>query len=145
MNYLGFSFTVLTSSETLFTSRLLWPHDAKSWLVGKDPDAGKDWGQEEKRATEDGMVGWHLWLNGQEFERTPGDSEGWGNLACSSPRSQKIGHNLRSEQVTKLLFCWYPCFSLFTQAVILSLLCQTKVSQFITFEQIFQYTELYGD
>jgi len=43
---------------------ILWPPDAKSWLIGKDPDAGKDWGQEEKGTTEDEMVGWHHWLNG---------------------------------------------------------------------------------
>ena len=60
----------------------LWPPDAKSWLTGKDPDAGKDWGQEEKGVTEDGMVGWHHWLNGREFKQTPGDSEGQGSLAC---------------------------------------------------------------
>ena len=48
----------------------------KSWLIGKDPDAGKDWRQEEKGATEDEMVGWHHWLSGHEFEQTPGDSEG---------------------------------------------------------------------
>ena len=47
---------------------ILWPPDAKSWLIGKDPDAGKDWGQEEKGMTEDEMVGWHHWLNGHEFE-----------------------------------------------------------------------------
>ena len=46
---------------------VLWPHDVKSWLIGKDPDAGKDWGQEEKGTTEDEMVGWHHWLNGHEF------------------------------------------------------------------------------
>ena len=46
---------------------ILWPPDAKSWLIGKDPHAGKDWGQEEKGATEDGRVGWHQWLNGHEF------------------------------------------------------------------------------
>ena len=53
--------------------------------LGKDPDAGKDWGQEEKGATEDEMVGWHHWLNGQEFEQTPGNSEGQGSPACCSP------------------------------------------------------------
>ena len=64
---------------------ILWPPDAKSRLIRKDPDAGKDWGQEEKRATEDEMVGWHHWLNGHKFEQTQGDSEGQGNLAyCSS-------------------------------------------------------------
>ena len=47
---------------------ILGPRDAKSWLIGKDPDAGKDWGQEEKRTTEDEMVGWHHWLNGHKFE-----------------------------------------------------------------------------
>ena len=47
---------------------ILWPPDAKSWLIGKDPDAGRDWGQEEKGTTEDEMVGWHHQLNGYEFE-----------------------------------------------------------------------------
>ena len=55
---------------------ILWPPDAKSRLFGKDPDAGKDWGQEEKGMTEDEMVGWHHWLNGHEFEQAPEDSEG---------------------------------------------------------------------
>ena len=68
---------------------ILWPPDAKSWLIGKDPDAGKDWRQEEKGVTEDEMVGWHHWLNGHEFEQTLGDSEGWGSLVCCSPRSHK--------------------------------------------------------
>ena len=55
---------------------IFWPPDAKRRLTGKDPEAGKDWGQEEKGATEDKMVGWHHQLNGHEFEQTPGDSEG---------------------------------------------------------------------
>ena len=55
---------------------ILWPPDAKSWLTGKAPNAGKDWGQEVKGATEDEMVGWHHWLNGHEFEETQGDSDG---------------------------------------------------------------------
>ena len=54
----------------------------KSRFIGKDPDAGKDWGQEEKEATEDEMVGWHNWLNGRESEWTPGDGDGQGGLAC---------------------------------------------------------------
>ena len=57
-----------------------WPPDVKSWLIGKDPDAGKDWGQEEKGMTEDEMVGWHHWLNGHGFEWTPGVGEGQGGL-----------------------------------------------------------------
>ena len=67
----------------------LWPPDVKSWLIGKDPDAGKDWGQEEKQATEDEMNGWHHWLNGHELEETLGDSEGQGSLACCSPWGPK--------------------------------------------------------
>ena len=54
-------------------------------LIGKDPDAGKDWSWEEKGMTEDKMVVWHQWLNGHEFEQTPGDGEGQGSLACCSP------------------------------------------------------------
>ena len=55
---------------------LLWSPDAKNWLTEKDTIAGKDWGQEEKRVTENEMIGWHHWLNLHEFEQTPGDSEG---------------------------------------------------------------------
>ena len=62
---------------------ILWPLDAKSWLIGKDPDAGKDWGQEQKGMTEDEMVGWHHWLVGHEFEQTLGDG-GRGSLALCS-------------------------------------------------------------
>ena len=58
------------------------PLDAKSWLTGKDPDAGKDWRQEEKVMTEGEMVRWHHWLKGHGFEKTLGDSEGQGNLEC---------------------------------------------------------------
>ena len=60
----------------------LWPPDVKNWLTGKDPDAGKDWGQEEKGMTEDEMVGWHHQINGHEFEQAPGVGDGQGGLAC---------------------------------------------------------------
>ena len=63
---------------------VLSPPDAKNQLIGKDPDAEKDWGQEEKGVIEDKMVGWHHRLNGHEFEQTPGDSEGQGSLVCCS-------------------------------------------------------------
>ena len=71
---------------------VLWPLDAKCQLIGKDPDAGKDWEgvtEEEKEVTEDEMVGWHHWLNGHEFEQTQGDSEGQGSLACYSSWGHK--------------------------------------------------------
>ena len=66
-------------------ARILWLPDVKSWLIGKDPGADKDWGQDEKGATEDEMIGWHHQLQGPESEQTLGDSEGQGSLACCSP------------------------------------------------------------
>ena len=61
---------------------VLWPPHVKSWLIGKDSDAGRDWGQEEKGTTEDEMGGWHHWLDGRESEWTPGVGDGQGGLAC---------------------------------------------------------------
>ena len=69
---------------------ILWPPDAKSQLIRKDPDAGKDWGQEEKGMTEDEMVGWHHRLNGHEFEQALGDGEGQGRLLCCSPWGHRL-------------------------------------------------------
>ena len=76
---------------------ILWSHDAKSWLIGKDPDAGKDWGQEEKGMTEDETVGWHHQLDGHEFEQAPGDGEGQRSLVCCSPWVTRIRHNWVTE------------------------------------------------
>ena len=76
-------FTARTNAES--EAPILLPADAKSQLNGKDPDAGKDWGQEEKGVTEDEMAGWHHWLDGREFEWTPGVADGQGGLAgCNS-------------------------------------------------------------
>ena len=61
---------------------VLWPPHVKSWLIGKDSDTGRDWGQEEKGMTEDEMAGWHHWLDGHESEWTPGVGDGQGGLAC---------------------------------------------------------------
>ena len=78
---------------------ILWPPDAKNWLIRKDPDAGKDWRREEKGMTEDEMVGWHHPLNGHKFEQTPGDGDGQGSLACRSPwGSQRVEYDLVTEQ-----------------------------------------------
>ena len=68
---------------------ILWPPDAKSWLVRGDPDAGKDWGQEEKRATENEMVGWHHQFNRHELRQTLRDGKGQGGLVCCSPWGHK--------------------------------------------------------
>ena len=68
---------------------VLWPPHAKSWLIGKDLDAGRDWGQEKKGTTEDEMAGWHHWLDGREFEWTPGVGDGQGGLACCDSWGRK--------------------------------------------------------
>ena len=78
---------VSTQTNTIYTP-VLWPPNAKSQLTGKDPDAGKDWRQEEE-GWQDEMVGWHHWLNRHEFKQVPGDGEGQGSLACCSPRGDK--------------------------------------------------------
>jgi len=64
---------------------ILWPPDVKNWIIGKDPDAGKDWRQEETGMTEDEMVGWHHRLDGHEFEQAPRAGDGQGSLVCCSP------------------------------------------------------------
>ena len=92
-------FTGWTGAEAL----ILWPPDVKSWLIGKDPEAGKDWGQEEKGTTEDEIVGWHHWLNGHEFEQTLGDSKGQRSLVCCSPWGHGVGH----DRVTKQWKIWW--------------------------------------
>ena len=84
---------------------ILWPPDAKSQLIGKDPDAGKDWRQEEKGATEDEMVGWHHWLNGHEFEKAPGNGKGQGSLVCCSPWGRKESDMMEQLNNNNLCVC----------------------------------------
>ena len=78
---------------------ILWPPDAKSQIIVKDPDAGKDWRQEEKGMTEDEMVGWHHWLNGHKLEQTLGDGDGQWGLACFSPWDHGVRHIWEIEQL----------------------------------------------
>ena len=93
----------------LFTGRtdieapILWLPDVKNWLIGKDPDAGKYWSQEEKGVTEDEMVGWHHWLNGHGFGWTPVVGDGQGFLACCG----SWGHK-ESETTEWLNWYWPP-------------------------------------
>ena len=79
----SWKFTGRTDAET--ETPILWPPDAKNWLIWKDPIAGKDWRWEEKGMTENEMVGWHHWLNRHEFEQALGVGDGQGGLACCSP------------------------------------------------------------
>ena len=69
------------------------PPDEKSWHIGKDPDAGRDWGQEEKGTTEDEMAGWHHRLDGHEFEQTLGAGDGQGGLEYCDSRGRRVRHD----------------------------------------------------
>ena len=81
----NWSWIFIGSTDAEAETLILWSPDVKSWLIWKDPDFGKDWGQEEKGVTEDEMVGWHHWVNGHGFRWTPGVSDGQGGLAyCGS-------------------------------------------------------------
>ena len=80
---------------------ILWPPGVKSQLIGKDPDPGKDWRQEDRGMTEDEMLGWHHQLNGHEFEQTAGDSKWQGSLAFCSPWGCRVRHDWVTEQQQK--------------------------------------------
>ena len=92
-------FTGRTDAEA--ETPVFQPPDAQNWFIGKDPDAGKDWRQEEKGMTEDEMVGWHHWLNGHEFEQAPGVGDGQGNLSL---RSQRVRHDWATELNSRTSF-----------------------------------------
>ena len=83
---------------------ILWPPDVNSQLIGKDPGAGKNWRQEEKRGAEDELVGWHRRFNGHELGQTPGDSERQGDLACCSSWGRKELDTTEWLNSTKLIF-----------------------------------------
>ena len=89
-----------TEAETL----VIWPPHVKSWLIGKDSDAGRDWGQEEKGTIEDEMAGWHHWLNGRESEWTPGVGDGQGGLACCDLWGRKESDTTEQLNWTELKF-----------------------------------------
>ena len=84
----GVSVTI-RPDEAKAETPVLWPPHAKSWLIGRDSDAGRDWGQEEKGMTEDEMAGWHHWLNGRGSGWTPGVGDGQGGLACCDSWGRK--------------------------------------------------------
>ena len=106
---------------------IFWPPDVESWLIGEDLDAGKDWRREEKRTIEDEMVGWHHWLNGHEFDQTPGDGEGQQSLACCSPWDCRESDTTEQQQWWSHLICpwwnmpyigyWFGAYSIFSRLV----------------------------
>ena len=103
---------------------VLWPPHAKSWLIGKDPDTGKDWAQEEKRTTEDEMVGWHHCLDGHGFGWTPGVGDGQGGLACCGSWGRKESDT--SEWLNWLT--WLCCELVISIHITESLLCTPETN-----------------
>ena len=83
------SWIVIERTDAEAETPILWPPDVKTWFIGKDSDARKDWRWEEKGMTRDVMVGWHHWLDGHEFEQALGVGDGQGSLACCSPWGHK--------------------------------------------------------
>ena len=94
-------FVERTDAET--ETPILWPPDVKNWLIGKDPDAGKDWRWEEKGKTEDEMVGWYHRLNGHEFEQVPEVDDGQESLACCIPWGCKESDMIERLNWTELI------------------------------------------
>ena len=86
---------------------ILWPLGVKNWLIGKDPNAGKDWRQENKVMTEDEMVGWHHQLHGHEFEQSPGVGDGQGSLAYCSPWGHKESDLTEQLNWTELMMTFW--------------------------------------
>ena len=129
------SWVIIGRTDAEAKTPVLWPPHAKSWLIGKDSDAGRDWGQEETGMTEDEMAGWHHWLDGLEFGWPPGVGDGQGSLACCDSSwwwtgkpgvlqfmgLQRVGHDWVTEltilldsawQILSLLFRWHSTWIL---------------------------------
>ena len=85
--------TLVGRTDAEAETPVFWSSDVNNWLIGKVPDAGKDWGQKEKRVSEDGMTGWHHQNNGHELEQALGDGEGQRGLACCSPWDRRVGRD----------------------------------------------------
>ena len=120
----GQSWVFIGRTDVEAETPILWPPDEKRWLIWKDLDAGKDWGQEEKRTTEDEVVGWHHWLNGHEFGWTSGVGDGQGGLECCSSWGRRVWHDWATElnrtdvSVKKLQSTFTPQFSSVTSPLI---------------------------
>ena len=116
------SWVFIGKTDAKAETPVLWPPHARSWLIGKDSDAGRDWGQEEKGTTEDEMAGWHHWLDRHEFEWTPGVGDGQGGLACSDSWGPK-----ESDTTERLNWTETVCITLWSKR---HLCIATNVSQY---------------
>ena len=114
--------SIYSRTDVEAETQILWPPDVKNWLIGKDPDAGKDWGQEEKGTTEDEMAGWHHRLDGHQFGQAPGVGDEQGSLECCSPWGRKELDT--TEQLNWTEHCLYPHhFFLLFPSVTVKLAC----------------------
>ena len=100
------SWVIIGRTDPEAETPILWPPDVKSWLIWKDPDAGKDWRQEEKGTTEDEMVGWHYWLNGHGFGWTLGVGDEQGGLACCGSWGHKESDTTERLNWTESVSWW---------------------------------------
>ena len=100
------SWIVIGRTDAEAETLILWPPDGKNWLIGKNPDVGKDWRQEKKGTTEDEMVGWHHWLDGHESPWTPGVGDGQGGLVCCDSWGRKESDTTEQLNWTKLMHNW---------------------------------------
>ena len=116
-------------SDAKAETPVLWPPHAKSWLIGKDSDAGRDWGQEEEGTTEDEMAGWHHWLYGRESEWTPGVVDGQGGLVCCDSWGRKESYTTERLIWSDLIWCY--------KGVLFSVVTELDVQNVIVFK--FQY------
>ena len=96
--------------RTYAKAPILWPPDVKNWLIGEDPDAGKDWRREEKGVTEYEMFGWHHWLDGHEFEQALGVSDEQGGLGCCSPLGCKESDTTERLNWTELIYIYLSIY-----------------------------------
>ena len=121
----------------LSLSIILWPPHVKSWLIGKDSDAGRDWGLEEKGTTEDEMAGWHHWLDGHEFEWIPGVGDGQGGLACCNSQGRKESDTTQLNWTELNTFQIYPCIRFFFFFLLLSFLLSFHSIHSMHFHSVF--------
>ena len=103
------SWVFFETNDAKAETPVLWPPHAKSWLIGKDSDSGRDWGQEEKGMTEDEMARWDHRLDGHEFEWTLGVGDGQGGLACCNSWGCKVGHDWATELNWSHQISCLPC------------------------------------